>query len=182
VIEPAARTAAIGYAHAMRQLLCDLVVLAAFGSAGCDSKACTTIGCSDQFSATLTRADGSFPAGVHKLDVTADGVMLSCSFTFAGADVFAACPGGLSVSVVTATTCTEIRMGDTVSLRCDPIPGQFIERLSVQGTPRALRIVQSVDEVALMDQTAAPTYQAARPNGADCEPVCQQASATFTLQ
>jgi len=152
-----------------------------FAVAGCEEKACTLRGCTDQFSATLTRADGSFPAGAHQIDVTADGVIMSCTFNFAGSGVVATCPTGLDVTVAPATTCTEIRMGDSVSLRCDPIPGKFVEQLSLRGTPSQLHLVQSVDGVALLDQAMAPTYEGAYPNGPECGATCQQASATLTL-
>jgi hypothetical protein len=156
-------------------------MVASFAAAGCDSKTCTLRGCSDQFSATLTRADGSFPAGAHQIDVIADGVTLSCTFNFAGSGVVATCSPGLDVTVGPATTCTEIRMGDSVSFRCDPIPGQFVERLTLRATPSQLRVVQSVDGVALLDQAMAPTYEAAYPNGPECGSPCQQASATLSL-
>lgn len=169
------------YAHGMRYLRWAMVA-AVFAVVGCESKVCTLRGCTDQFSATLSRADGSFPSGAHQIDVTADGVTMSCTFSFMGGGVVATCPSGLDVTVGPATTCSEIRMGDTVSLRCDPIPGQFIERLTLRGTPRALRVLQSVAGVTLLDQAMAPIYEAAYPNGPECEPVCQQASETLTLQ
>jgi hypothetical protein len=157
------------------------MVMVVLALAGCEGKVCTLRGCSDQFSATLTRADGSFPAGAHQIDITADGVTMSCTFNFAGSAVVATCPSGLDVTVGPATTCTEIRTGNSVSLRCDPIPGQFVEQLSLRGTPRALRVVQSVAGVTLLDQSMAPIYEAAYPNGPECGSPCQQASATLTL-
>ncbi len=159
-----------------------LAVVAVVAVAGCEEKACTLRGCVDQFSATLSRADGSFVAGAHQVDVIADGVTMSCTFNFAGGGVVATCPSGLDVTVGPATTCTEIRTGNSVSLRCDPIPGQFVEQLSLRGTPRQLRVMQSVAGVVLLDQAMSPTYEAAYPNGPECGSPCQQASATLTLQ
>jgi hypothetical protein len=166
----------------MRYLFWAALVVASFAATGCETKTCTEIGCGNHLSLTVSRADGSFPSGVHQVDVTADGVTRSCTFTFAGSVVNPACPSGSFVSVNQATTCTETRTGNSVSLRCDPIPGQFVESVSVFGTPRELRIVQSVDGVVLLDQSLSPTYKLARPNGPDCEPVCQQASVALTLQ
>jgi len=158
-----------------------MVVASLFAAAGCETKVCTEIGCVNQLSVTVTRADGSFPSGVHQVDVTADGVTRSCTFTFAGSVVSTACPSGLFLSVNQATTCTEMRTPTAVSLRCDPIPRQFVEVLSMSGMPRDVRVVQSMDGVALLDQSIAPTYKQSRPNGPGCEPLCEQASATLTL-
>ena len=157
------------------------LVVAVFAAAGCETKVCTTAGCTDQFTASLSRADGSFPAGAHQVDVTADGVTMSCTFSFAGSGVGATCPPELDVTVGPATTCMEFQVGNATGYRCDPIPGQFIEQLTLRGARRDVRVVQSVDGVVMLDQSIAPTYKLTRPNGPDCEPVCEQASATFTL-
>ena len=178
----AARRAGIGYAVRMRYLRwAGVMVVASLAMAGCESKSCALRGCSNQFSATLSRADGSFPAGAHRVDIIADGVTMSCAFNFAGSGVVATCPSGLDVTVGPAETCMEFRSGNGVGYRCDPIPGQFIERLTLRATPSQMRVVQSVDGVALLDQAMAPTYEAAYPNGPECEPVCQQATATLSL-
>ena len=158
-----------------------VMVVASFAVAGCESKACTLRGCTNQFSATLSRADGSFPAGAHQVDVIADGVAMSCTFTFAGSGVTATCPAGLDLTVGPAETCMEVRSGNSVGYRCDPIPGQFIERLTLRATPTQLRLVQSVDGVAVLDEAMAPSYEAAYPNGPECGSPCQQASATLSL-
>ena len=158
-----------------------VLVVASFAAAGCEQKACTLRGCTDQFSATLRRADGSFPAGAHRIDVIADGVTLSCTFSFADGGVTATCPPGLDVTVGPAEICTEFQTGNSVGYRCEPIPGQFVERLSLRATPSQLRVVQMVDGVVLIDEAMAPTYEAAYPNGPECGSPCQQASAMLTL-
>jgi hypothetical protein len=163
----------------MRYLLLTLFVASL---AGCETKVCTLRGCSNQFSATVSRADGSFPNGVHQVDVTVDGVSLSCAFTFAGGTAPPTCSPDLMLTVAPAERCTETRTGNSVSLRCDPIPGQFVERISLQGTPGELRVVQTVDGVALLDEAMVPAYQAVYPNGPECGGACQQATASWTLQ
>jgi len=95
--------------------------------------------------------------------------------------VSAACSSGLFVSVNPATTCTEMHTATAVSVRCDPIPGQFIEVLSLFGMPRDVRVVQSIDGVVVIDQSIAPTYTQSRPNGPGCEPLCEQAAVMLTL-
>jgi hypothetical protein len=156
-------------------------------AAGCRSTTCPTIGCFDQFSASVRRADGSFPSGSHRLEVLADGASLTCAFTFPAADasgggyVYAACPSGLMVNVSPALSCTDVTTGTAVSRRCDPIPGQFVESISLTGTPGQVHVWQYVDDAAVLDAAAAPTYQDAQPNGPECGSVCRQALVAWTM-
>jgi hypothetical protein len=165
--------------------ICLSGVLTASGCTGV--KSCTLIGCFDQFSASVRRADGSFPSGSHRVEVLADGTSLTCTFTFPAADpsgggyVYATCPSGLSVSVSPALTCTEVTTATTRSQQCDPIPGQFVESITFIGTPGQIHVWQYVDDAGILDATAAPSYQSSQPNGPDCEPTCHQASASWTL-
>ena len=61
-----------------------VMILALLGSGGLLSstcvttKACTEIGCIDQFSASIEAASASLPPGMHRLEVIADGTTLSC--------------------------------------------------------------------------------------------------------
>ena len=109
-----------------------IVVCAAFGAAGCSTKICTEIGCADGFSASVRRADGSFPSGLHRVEVLVGGVTETCTFMFAETSpgigrVSAQCPSGrLGVMVENAPLCTETRTDTSVSIHCDPIPGQFV--------------------------------------------------------
>jgi len=164
----------------MRYLLLTLVVAPL---AGCDSHTCALRACSDELAATVSRKDRSFPDGAHQVDVTADGVALSCAFTFAGAAVAPACSPGLSLSVVPAPNCIEAFTTDSVSRECfDPIPGQFVEQISLRGTPAELRVVQVVDGVALLDQSLMAVYRTVYPNGDACPGACKLATPSFTLQ
>jgi hypothetical protein len=157
------------------------------GAGGCE-KACTDVGCQNQLSAAITRTDGSFPPGLHQIEVAAaGGVPVSCTFTFsaqappASAVTNPVCSGGLFVSVDPETICTEVRSGGGVSQRCDPVPGKWIERVSLVGTPGEIRIRQTVDGVTLLDRMMALSYRNVQPNGSGCEPICRQATETLTL-
>jgi hypothetical protein len=162
-----------------------IAAVLAVASTTCSSQTCTLIGCVEQFSATITGPGGSFPTGAHRIEVTADGASLTCTFAFPGAGandaVTPACSPGLEVTVGPAQLCTEMRMGDSVTLRCEPIPGQFEERLTVRGTPAQLRVVQTVDGGPILEQETAPAYQTVWPNGPECGGACRQATATWTL-
>ena len=150
-------------------------------------KACSTVGCQAQFHATVTRPDGTFPSGIHKIDVTADGTLFTCTFTFpleilpSGGTADPSCPVGLTVDVVPATSCTTNSTDAADTLQCTAIPGRFVELITVAGIPVHVRVQQSVDGNAVLDETALPSYQPIQPNGPGCEPICQQATQSWTL-
>ena len=164
-----------------------LVSAAAIG-AGCSSQTCGTRACIASFTATVTRDDGSFPSGMHRVEILSDLTTLMCTFTFpegtllAGGALPPQCPDGLTVTVGNEQTCVEVRTGDSVGLRCDPIPGQFVETITLFGTPGQVHAWQYADDVAILDTAAAPSYADTFPNGPECGGACRQASATWTLQ
>ena len=161
-----------------------------FSVAGCNSSpfgssmVCTTRGCLNQFTATVSVASSAVPAGTHTIDVTADGISLSCTFAFPpenGATVGAQCPIGLTVDVQPATVCTTTYTDAAKTERCDPVPGQFMELISVMGAPASVHVQQSVGGAVILDQSATPTYQSTQPNGPGCDPICQQAGADWAI-
>lgn len=169
-----------------------VVVALCLSLAGCDggpfrSKACTLIGCHDQFSATVTASSAEFPAGEHTVTVTTEAGTMSCSFVVplemtAGGGVKApSCMPGLTVSVGPGTVCTEMVDGGVRSLRCDPIPGQLKETISVSGAPSSVRVQQSVAGTTILDRSVTPTYNESRPNGPGCDPLCRQAGVEWTV-
>ena len=164
--------------------LATAIVVAA---AGCSSKVCTEVGCQDQFSARITAATAFFPSGAHTVTVTADGVSLSCTFQYpapalsGGGAVAPACSPGLLMGVGPATVCTEVRHENAVELRCEPVPGQLVETISVFGTPANVRLQQSAGGALLVDHSASPAYATVRPNGPECDPVCHQAAIELAL-
>jgi hypothetical protein len=157
----------------------------AAAASGCGGKSCGLVGCLDSFGASVQRADGSFPSGMHRIEILADSTTFRCMFIYplliqGGAEVQPACDFGLFVSVLPETVCTDTSTGQ----RCDPIPGRFVETISLNSTPGQVHAWQYVDDVAILDAAAAPSYQDFYPNGPDCDPVpvCRHASASWTLQ
>ncbi len=152
------------------------------------SGVCTAVDCQNGFSAKVHRADGSFPSGTHQIDVVADGVSLTCTFTFplptvsGGGTSQPSCPSGMTVWVLPATDCTETNSGSTGAETCSGIPGQFVEWITLPGTPAEVQAQQFVDGTPILDATVAPSYQAVAPNDAECGPICHQALADWTLQ
>jgi len=119
-------------------------------SSGCRTKACSTIGCQAQFSATITGANGAFPSGAQKIDVTADGTLFSCTFAFplqtlpSGGTANTGCPVGLTVDVIPATSCVTNNTDAAETSQCSAIPGRFFEQITITGIPVEVRVQQSV--------------------------------------
>ncbi len=147
---------------------------AAPGAAG---KSCTEIGCVDRAAIVLRRADGELPQ--QPLTVRVDGQTVTCEPP-ARASTSVACGAGVELTVQTLATCKETRTGEAVSQSCTPT-GRFELVVSVRGTPQAVQIAGFTPDGLPFDQTFRPTYTAVQPNGADCPPICQQASQTFDL-
>jgi hypothetical protein len=151
------------------------------------SKTCTEIGCLTQFTAGISAAEASLPAGTHRIDVTADGALLSCTFAFpletlpGGGLVSPRCSPGLAASVGSAVECTEVITSSAKSLRCVPIPDQIQESVQVTGTPSLVTVEQSVGGIAILQRSATPVYENSQPNGPGCEPICRQASAHWSI-
>jgi hypothetical protein len=161
-----------------------LIATVGLWAAGC---ACTEIGCADGFAVTVTLDATMVPAGMHTLNVTADGTSVSCTFTFPppgaslGTIVSAGCPNGLSLSFAPAQTCMIVQTGTGSANECQAVAGEFEEYLSLPGTPSSVRLQQSADGNVLLDQTLTPTYKIDQPNGASCGPTCHEASAKLTI-
>jgi len=81
-----------------------------------------------------------------------------------------------------ATDCTETNSGSTSAETCTDIPGQFVEWITLTGTPAEVDAQQSVDGALILDETVAPTYQEVAPNDAECGPICHEALVDWTLQ
>ena len=163
-----------------------LWMAAAAADGGC-SKACSEVGCVGGFTATVRRADGSFPTGMHRIEITADRAIFTCTFAFAGqtdpyAPLVATCPNGPYVQVSQSRMCRDVTVGSGISQECVPIPGQFEETIGFSSTPARVDVRQYVDDVAMLDVGVDASYQENRPNGPGCDPVCLRASVSWTLQ
>lgn len=172
----------------MRQKLVWAAMFAVVGG-GCwtpvTNKACTEIGCGDQLTVTVTGETGTFPEGLHRLEMTVGGAVTTCTFTIAGAGsgATARCAPGTAVTLTVgpATSCTETKTPTATSLTCTPIPGMFREIVTMMGRPAAVRFRQTVNDAVLFDRTEMPSYVETRPNGAGCEPVCRQAELSWSF-
>ena len=166
-----------------------LVAMVALSDVACSrfSGACSSVGCQDQLELTVTGPSASLPSGLHRVDVTADGKLLSCTFSFspdtlaAGSLVSAQCSFGVTALVGPVFDCMTFDNGNAKGQRCVPMPEQFQERLQIAGTPAIVQVEQSVDGTVILQRSATATYTDNHPNGPDCEPTCRQATLALSL-
>ncbi|HSA19948.1 MAG TPA: hypothetical protein P5076_00755 [Myxococcota bacterium] len=118
---------------------------------------------------------GGWPAGAYILEVDQDGVVGSCEFSSPPA-----CEGWQPV-------CNPVRGWELDLDDCiEPYTGQTL-RIAFGGwgapEPASVTVRVSLDGVEIGAETFVPTYERFRPNGPDCDPVCQRADpVTLTLQ
>jgi len=150
-------------------------------------KSCTLEGCQDQFHATVRSVDGSMLPGTHVLEVTADGITLTCTYKVpleklpSGQTALPQCPAGLSVSIGQDCVSETSQFDGGVSITCKPIPNGFFEVITLTGKPAQIHLRLTVEGVVALDKTEAPTYATLQPNGPGCDPICHQASVTWSF-
>jgi hypothetical protein len=154
--------------------------------------ACTAIGCSDQLMVRVQPQGGLLPRGSHTVTVTPENEPArTCQFVVTegaapvpgvgGTAPVASCSPGLWVWIFQKQTCTTSTNGQTASQTCVPVPGQWEEQITVNGTPVRAHLTQQVDGRLILEKDLRPTYKESRPNGPTCGPVCKQASVDLPL-
>lgn len=110
---------------------------------------------------------------------------MSCTLALSGSApggvATATCSRGVMVWVGPKQECVATSNDSIRSLRCDPVPGQLVESIQLEGTPASVHITQSLGDLVLLDEVYAPVYHDSQPNGAGCEPICRQATVKQTL-
>ncbi len=133
------------------------------GSGG--GRACTEIGCVDAFTLTLRTSDGSAPVGDHTIDLQVDKLSLLCTFSILGIP---------SDTTVRCSPRVTVHLSSTIA-------GRFVEQVSVMGSPAAVRIIQRLGDVVLLDRSFSPAYRKTQPNGPGCDPICNQTQQEIEL-
>jgi hypothetical protein len=143
------------------------LLLLAFALSGCgaggappnDPISCTLIGCSDGVSIEIVAAGGAVPPGQYVVTVDSGGTQRE-------------------------HRCRLPSSGGTVSCSTTPLIFFADGKMSIEvaGIPTILTVTVAVDGTTRATQELRPAYTAHRPNGPECEPVCQRALATVTLQ
>ncbi|PCC72931.1 hypothetical protein SAMN02745121_02049 [Nannocystis exedens] len=145
--------------------------LASLPSAGCDSQACTLIGCGSTFQIALQRA--AWTAGEYTVTVVADGETIECAATLPlQCDAPPACPQS-SQLILGLEGCA-----------LDPSQHKLGNLEFQQGrAPKSVAVQVLQDGALLGEGQYSPNYSESQPNGPDCEPTCVGADGvTLTLK
>jgi hypothetical protein len=129
---------------------------------------CSEIGCDDELLVSLVALAGVFDGGEYTVAAKIDGFTESCRFSLTGE---ANDCGGDPPCVLENDCDAEFGFAVTphfVLLRVRPV-GEIVQ----------LGIAR--DTSTLVDVTLVPEYDEYWPNGSDCEPVCQVASASVDV-
>jgi hypothetical protein len=152
-----------------------------------EGHSCTEIGCSDAATFSFRTPTGAWQDGEYTLAIRADGTDYDCSFAVPddlpemGQPTPLDCMPELAAYVMPEVTCMEIRHDDAVSQSCTVIPGQYYVEASILGTPETVSVSLERDAEVVVEENVVLDYQESRPNGPDCEPLCRQATAAFTV-
>lgn len=151
---------------------------------------CTEASCSDSVYIGLAYADRRWPDGAYELEVQFDDVKHkhTCAFRWpeaqparGGSTVVPCEPSELEASLSQDAKCMEQRTSDAVTQFCVPLEGQYILRLSRFGTPPGVELHLTRDGERLKDVSLDLEYVEERPNGPDCDPLCQHSSQELQL-
>ena len=141
---------------------------------------CTEMACSDSATIKTKLTAAGAPLGKHDFVLEVDGTAQACTaeFTVATQLAHATCSGNASVWIgpEMRSIVEELPAQGVVSVREEPIAGEFAWQASVMGTPAKVHVIHTHDGKVLLDQTAEfANYTEFRPNGEGCEPVCKAA-------
>ena len=152
------------------------------------SKECTTVGCSNGAGVTILTADGTWVDGNYALEVDFDDAAYACTFTTpddapdeSGNWHALDCSPTLDAFLAPVIACESHNYGMSSSQTCGPVPDQFYVQVRTTGTPKSLHVVLTRDDETVIDDTRTLGYASVQPNGPDCDPTCQQASAQLVV-
>ena len=137
------------------------------GSAPQVQHGCTQIGCVNGLSVQFSRPLRE--AGSYTVMLELDGERVSCQSTLPFASCSAESPCSSSKVILEQSGCAL------------PPSAHEIVGLRVTSTVRTLSLRIQRDGGEIASQNFTPSYIRSAPNGEDCEPICEQASATLVV-
>lgn len=155
------------------------VVLVACAS----ERICTEIGCVDGVSLLASTESGRLADGTYAITLQLDATSVACTLdatdlsTNRNRSFDATCDTeSVRVAVRPQRRCEERRTEEAIGQVCTTLEGQWELQVDVPGTPSSVRVAVARDGVVLVEQSVTLGYQEVQPNGAECGPVCRQAS------
>ncbi|MES1172644.1 MAG: hypothetical protein ABUL77_05365 [Bacteroidota bacterium] len=155
-----------------------VILLVGLAAPGCFTKsgACTLIGCTDQATIGIQKENGGPVTVALALDI--DGRAVTCPAP--ALNGFASCDTQVTVASREVQTCVEETTATAKVLRCSG-SGRFEQVVTINGTPKVVRITASDAGGVVGERSFQPLYATLRPNGPDCDPVCRQWGADWVL-
>lgn len=132
---------------------------------------CTAIGCSNGLRVSLEKATPWAP-GKYAFAFDLDGTAVNCT----GELPLKSCEAGPSL---TCDVAGKVQIGESGCAMAPETHG--FSDIQMDSSPRAVSVKISKDDQPLHEAKLAPTYAESRPNGPDCEPVCNGASERVAL-
>lgn len=167
-----------------------VLVAVTIAAAGCiETHECTAIGCSDQLGVELRTATGAWTDGVYELTVRTDDQLAgTCILRLPeqlpdppGKVFGAPCGNGVRFDFSSESQCEMGCNGSACWQKCTPIPGKFLSRLAVTGTPALFELTILRDGETILAQKVAPAYREVYPNGPECGGACRQATLEYSV-
>jgi hypothetical protein len=169
---------------------CAFALTSSSGCLNLDGTSCTAIGCIDQASIELVSPTGAWGVGSYELtateEVATEGGTSSCVLQIPAAPSpttpgLATCTGPLGLAFESDTTCQTFQNGQATGQRCASVPGHSHMTATVAGTPGQVRLTLARNGSQLLDTQLALAYHEFQPNGPQCGPGCQEASANLSV-
>jgi hypothetical protein len=165
------------------------LAIVAMASAGCETRTCTEIGCTNSLGVELRTATGAWTDGVYELAVRADDrVVGACSFRLPeqlpdppGQSAGFPCGENIRFVISYEAKCEMGCDGNACWQTCTPIPGKFESRLSVTGTPARFAFTLVRDGHTILAEDIQPAYRDVYPNGPECGGACRQATLEYAV-
>jgi hypothetical protein len=147
-------------------------------SPGCvQNKACTAIGCFDQATVSIHRADWMMLSLAVELDI--DGRRVVCAAPGLQ-QIGAPCDSNVSLEARELADCHDTSTPGASSQTCTP-NGRFEEVITIQGTPALVAVTLKSAGTVVGQRAFQLAYSSSRPNGPGCDPLCKQSAQTWEI-
>lgn len=166
-----------------------LLLLSAGAQSACLGQSCTLVGCENQLLVRVT-PEQAWKEGTYELQLTRDDLTTNCSFALPddlpgqGRVKPLDCGSDAAVDVQQLLTCTSMtsKDGNSGSGSCVPVPDRYQLTLELAGNPRQVTLTLARDGEAVLDDSRAPHYSRAYPNGSECDDGCTQGGFDLTFE
>ena len=167
-----------------------LLLFSCGGGGEREELACHLAGCFDTLVLTLRTRDEMWPAGHYVFELEFDDEQHTCAVDMpvrvpSGPSVDASlpCEPQLNASFNPPLICSEERVaGGEITQHCTPVRDRWTLKVHKPGTPALLQLRVTRDATPIFETSERLEYEANRPNGPGCEPVCELGELDLRLE